>query len=177
MIQASTQENREQFSAVQRILNERGPDHYVVEAHSEHAERELSLLLKQRSLTPDRVRQALITLAQRVTDGDLRYVERSIRAKVQYWSARLHALQPETLPIARHYLVQLHQTDPGADTRIIDALILEAEGNIDGLSRCCAILILQTEGRRSSRRCSGRVVQRRRCRGSTISQDAIMRAS
>src|SRR5207245_2567536 len=113
-------------------LNELGPDHYVVEVHSARAKHELSLLLKQRSLTPDRVRQALITLAQRVTDGDLCYVERSIRAKVQHWSARLHALQPETLPVAKHYLEQLHETDPGADTRIIDALILEAEGNVDG---------------------------------------------
>ena len=77
------------------------------------------------------MRQALITLAQRVTDGDLRYVERFIRAKVQYWSARMHALRPETLPVARHYLERLHQTDPGFDTRIIDALILEAEENID----------------------------------------------
>jgi poly-gamma-glutamate capsule biosynthesis protein CapA/YwtB (metallophosphatase superfamily) len=50
MIQASTQENREQFSAVHRILNERGPDHYSVKAHNEQVERELSLLLKQRSL-------------------------------------------------------------------------------------------------------------------------------
>jgi hypothetical protein len=58
MIQASTQQHREQFSTIQRILNERGPDHHVVAAHCEHAERELSLLLKQRSLTPDRVRQA-----------------------------------------------------------------------------------------------------------------------
>jgi hypothetical protein len=131
MIQASTQQHREQFSTLQRILNERGPDHHVVAAHSEQAERALSLLLKQRSLTPDRVRQALITLAQRVTD-DLRYVERAIRAKVLYWAARLHAVQHETLPITRHYLVQLRQTDPSVDTRIIDALILEAENNSDG---------------------------------------------
>jgi hypothetical protein len=132
MIQASAQENREQFSAIQRRLNELGPNHYSVAAHSERAERELSLLLKQRSLTPDRVRQALITLAQHITDGDLRYVERSIRAKVLYWAARLHAPQYETLPFARHYLAQLHQIDPGADIRIIDAFILEAEGNVEG---------------------------------------------
>jgi hypothetical protein len=132
MIQANAQENREQFSAVHRVLNARGPDHYSVAAHSERAERELTLLLKQRSLTPDRVRQVLITLAQRITDGDLRYVKHSIRAKVLYWAAHLHALQYETLPIARHYLAQLRQIDPGVDTRIIDALILEAEKNIDG---------------------------------------------
>jgi hypothetical protein len=70
MIQASTQENREQFSAIQRKLNELGPNHYVVAAHSEHAARELSLLLKQRSLTPDRVRQELSALAQRIDEDD-----------------------------------------------------------------------------------------------------------
>src|SRR4029434_879587 len=132
MIQASTQQRREQFSTLERLLNERGPDHYVVAAHSEQAERALSLLLKQRSLTPDRVRQALLTLAQRVTEDDRRYIERAIRAKVCYWAARLHALQHATLPIARHYLIQLRQTDAGADTRIIDALILETENKSDG---------------------------------------------
>ena len=136
---ASTPEHHEawqhmdaQFEAVHRRLEERGPDHYVIEAHSERAQRELRLLLKQRSLTPDRVRQTLMTLAQRVTDGELRYAERAIRAQVQYWAARLHALQPATLPDARDYLAQLQHTDPGADTRIIDALILEAEGNVNG---------------------------------------------
>jgi hypothetical protein len=63
MIQASTQANREQLSAMHRRLDELGPAPYVVAAHSEQAERELRLLLKQRSLSPDRVRQALITLS------------------------------------------------------------------------------------------------------------------
>jgi hypothetical protein len=132
MIQASTQENREQFDAVQERLREFGPDHYVVEAHSERAERELSLLLKQRSLTPDRVRQELIALAQRITDGDLRHVKASVRAKVQYWSARVHTMQPETLSVAKSCLDQLRRTDPDTDRRIVDALILDAEGNTDG---------------------------------------------
>jgi hypothetical protein len=111
MTQAIAQENREafrrvdeQFGIVHRRLEEFGPVHYVVEAHSERAERALRLLLKQRTLTPELVRQELPALAQRVTDGDLRHAERSTRAKVYYWSARLHALQSETLPVARHYL-------------------------------------------------------------------------
>lgn len=110
-------------------------DHYVVLAHSERAEHELSLLLMQRSISPDRVRQGLIALAQSVTDGDLRYVERSVRPRVLYWSARIHAMQPETLPVARSYLDQLRQSDPGADRRIVAVLILEAEGNVDGALR------------------------------------------
>jgi tetratricopeptide (TPR) repeat protein len=128
----TSQRMDEQFGDVHRRLDELGPDHYVIAAHSEQARRELNLLLKQRSLSPERVRQELITLTQRVTDGDLRYVERSVRAEVQYWSARLHATQSETLSVARHYLEQLRQTDPRADARIIDALILDAEENVDG---------------------------------------------
>jgi hypothetical protein len=108
MIQASARENRErfqreeeQFGDVHRRLEELGPDHYVVQAHSEQAERELNLLCKQRSLTPDKVRRELIALAARVTEGDLRHVKPAIRAEVRYWTARVHATQPETL-------VQLH---------------------------------------------------------------------
>jgi hypothetical protein len=100
--------------------------------HSERAERELSLLLMQRALSPARVRLALLGLAQRVTNGDLRYAERSIRAKVLYWSARVHATQSETLSVATNYLEQLHRSDPSADTRIIDALILETKGDVAG---------------------------------------------
>jgi tetratricopeptide (TPR) repeat protein len=40
-------------------------------------------------------------------------------------------MQSETLPAARNYLKQFRQSDPRADTRIIDALILETEGNVD----------------------------------------------
>lgn len=128
----TSQRMDEQFDDMRRRLNDLGPNPSVVTVLSEHAEHELSLLLKQRSLSPERVRQELITLAQRVTDGDLCSGERSVRAKVQYWSARLHAAQSETLSVARHYLEQLHRTDSRADSRIIEALILEAEGNIDG---------------------------------------------
>jgi tetratricopeptide (TPR) repeat protein len=139
MIQASARENRErleeQFGDVHRRLEVLGPDHYVVQAHSEQAERELNLLCKQRSLTPDKVRRELIALAARVTEGDLRHVKPAIRAKVHYWTARVHATQPETLAVARQYLVQLCEGVPDADTRIVDALIRETEGNVDALIR------------------------------------------
>jgi hypothetical protein len=139
MIQASARENRErleeQFGGVHRRLEVLGPDHYVVQAHSEQAERELNLLCKQRSLAPDKVRRELIALAARVTEGDLRHVKPAIRAEVRYWTARVHATQSETLTVARQYLVQLCEGTPGTDTRIIDALILETEGDIDGALR------------------------------------------
>jgi hypothetical protein len=142
MIQSSARENRQGFermeeklSAIHRGVEELGPNVYVVQILSERVEHELSLLLKQRSLSPGRVRQELIALAQRVTEGDLRHVKQTVRAEVQSWCARVHATQPETLAVARLYLKQLYQANPGADTRIVDALILETEGDIDGALR------------------------------------------
>jgi len=69
IIQGSARENREgfdhteeQLSAIYRRVEELGPNPYVVRILSERAEHELNLLLKQRSLSPDRVRRELITL-------------------------------------------------------------------------------------------------------------------
>jgi len=142
MIQASARENRqgfermeEQLSGIHRGIEELGPNASVVQILSERAEHELSLLLKQRSLSPARVRQELLALAQRVTEGDLRHVKHSVSAQVQYWCTRVHAAQPETLAVVRQYIEQLHQANPGTDTRIVDAPILETEGDIDGALR------------------------------------------
>lgn len=142
MIQSSARENRqgfermeEQLSAIHRGVEELGPNTSLVQILSERVEHELNLLLKQRALSLGRVRQELIALAQRVTEGDLRHVKHSVGTEVQYWCARVHATQPETLADARQYLEQLHQANPGADTRIVDALILETEGDIDGALR------------------------------------------
>jgi len=135
MIQGSTRESREALDDVQRMIGSLGPDTHVVQAHSEMAKRVLDLLCKQRSLSPAPVRQELKALAQRMTDGDLRYAELAIRAEVYCWTARVHATQPETLSVARHYLELLHQGSAGTDTRIIEALIRETEGDVDGALR------------------------------------------
>lgn len=137
MVQANAQDNRRQFEAMQRSLQELGPDHYVVQAHSQHAERALSVLLKQRSILShqDRVQQGLIALAQQVTDGDLCHAASSVRATMLYWAARVHATQAATLPKARDYLAQLQRIDPGREIGIIQALMLEAEGKADSALR------------------------------------------
>jgi hypothetical protein len=142
MIQSSTQENRkafgrveEQLGDVQRRIEGFGPDPYVVQAHSEAAARELNLLCKQRSLAPERVHRDLLVLAQRVTDGDLRHAKPAILEDVYYWTARVHATQPETLAVAREYLEQLQHGSPHTDTRIIEALLLETTGDVDGALR------------------------------------------
>jgi hypothetical protein len=142
MLQGSARESREasrevqaQLGDFQRMLGKLSPDTYVVQAHSDAAKRALDLLCKQRSLSPASVRQEIRALAQRVTDGDLCYAEPTVCADVYYWTARVHATQPETLATARQYLEQLRQRLPGVDTRTIEALILEAEGDVDGALR------------------------------------------
>jgi tetratricopeptide (TPR) repeat protein len=142
MIQGSARESREAFGRVeeqlgdvQRRVEGFGPDPYVEQAHNEAAARELNLLCKQRSLSAERVHRELLSLAQRVTDGDLRHAKLAIRTDVYYWTARVHATQPETVTVAKQYLEQLHQASPDTDTRLIEALILETAGDIDGALR------------------------------------------
>jgi hypothetical protein len=142
MIQGNARERREasvrletQLGDVQHKLGELGPDTYVVQAHSEVAKRALDLLCKQRSASPKPVRQELPALARRVTEGDLRHATPAIRAEVYYWTARVHATQPETLDIANHYLEQLRQASPSTDRSIIEALVLEAGGDADDALR------------------------------------------
>jgi hypothetical protein len=138
LIQTHAQEDRagfqrmgERFDTVNRRLDEIGPDHYVVETHSERAEHDLRLILKRWSLFPRRARQEIVALVQCVTDGDLQHAKHSVRAEVYYWAARWHATQRATVPAAKNYLEQLRQIDPTINTRIIDALILEMEGDVD----------------------------------------------
>lgn len=109
-----------------------GPDHYAVQAHNNIAQKELYQVLKRRSLELDRTLQEIIALAKRVFEGDLPHADNSIKAKIYYWVARLHVSKIETLPLARKYLEKIRETDIGTDTRIIEALILETEGDADG---------------------------------------------
>jgi hypothetical protein len=138
MIQAGANENRgafqqmgERFDAVEDRLNRFGPDAVVVRAHSECAEHELSLILKRRSFELDSGRDKINVLAHRIRSEDLCHAEKAIRAKVLNWAARLHASQVETLPDAKQYREMLLEVDPNADTRIIDAMIWEMEGDAD----------------------------------------------
>jgi hypothetical protein len=135
LIQASIQETTAGFQRTDErfdeVLGAIGPDHYVVEAHSKEALKELNLILRRRSVVPTLAREESGALAQRIATGDLWRAEPSMRAKALYWAARLHALQATTIPTTRSYLEQLRQIDPGHDTRVIDALILETQGDVD----------------------------------------------
>ena len=71
-------------------------------------------------------------LVEQIVEGDLRYADQVIRTKILFWAARLHTADVRHIPSARSYLSQLRKLDPGYDTRIVDAFIMEREGDIDG---------------------------------------------
>jgi len=117
------------FNGLSETIGRFGPDHYVREDHTERARRELDKIRKRRSVDPDRACREIEALSQKVSDGDLRYAEERIKANVIYWAARLHAGRAETLSKAKTYREKQRQTDSSLDTRVIDALIAESEGD------------------------------------------------
>jgi len=137
IMQASDQETRtairevgERVCAIGIQLSQLGPDAHVVDVHSDLALRELSQIRKRRALAPEQVRLELRALIERITSGEL-CVDGKTRSIVLYWAARLFAHQADQLAIARAYLAELHRIDAHADTRIIQALILEKEGHAE----------------------------------------------
>ena len=138
MLQAIANESRtahqnmdERFDVVEHRLDAIGPDAMVIQAHSEYAEKELSLVLKKRSFKLEAVRDEIGVLTRRVRSGDLCHAENSVKARVFSWAARLFANQVETLSDARRYREWLCEVDPNADTRIVDAMFMEMEGAVD----------------------------------------------
>ncbi len=121
--------------SIKNGIKDFGLGRYAVEAHNKLAQEELDKLLKRRSLVPDRTFQEIITLTKRVVEGDLAHADNSTKTEILYWASRLHASKTETLPLAREYLKKLQETNSKTDTRIIDALILETEGDADGALR------------------------------------------
>ncbi len=142
MIQDHAQESNKAFKkfdeslgSIDNRLKDLGPDHYVEETHNKNAQYELDQLLKRRSLELDHTLQEIIILRKRVLEGDLIHAHNSTKAEVLYWTARLQVSKTETLPIARENLKQLLHLAPGTDIRVIDALILETEGDADAALR------------------------------------------
>lgn len=142
LIQAAATENRDgleelsqEISGVGNKLDRIGPDELVVRAHTEQASEELSRIIKRRGFLTDRARDEIRVLIQKISSGDLRHANQTLRAKALYWAARLHAPEAKHLSYAKRCLDQLHKLDTGYDTRIIDALVLEQEGNVDGALR------------------------------------------
>lgn len=123
------------FEDVTRKLETLGPDRFVVEVHSRQVFEELVLIKQRRAWAPDQAREQVRLLLDRVHSGDLQHADRAAQSAVLYWAARLHTSEPEHLEEAKGSRDRLRQLESAAYTRIIDALILEAEGDGDGALR------------------------------------------
>lgn len=130
MIQASATETRESFERISSQLEDMAPK--IDPHHTSVAKDKLELVLKRRSLDPARARDDIRSLVQRIFEGDLSYAGPSVRAEALYWAARLSAQEKELLPLAKEYLVRLKSEDSSFDTRVIGALMLEMQGDVDG---------------------------------------------
>ena len=107
-------------------------DPIIQQAHTERAEEELSRILMLRTFDPHRVRQSIQELWQRVGDeGDLLAASASIKNTILYWTAILCASDAETRDSARQLRDELQKTDPDRDLSIVDARLVEADGNTD----------------------------------------------
>ena len=70
-------------------------------------------------------------LQERLDGGDLSAADDETKNTVRYWVARLCASDPETLNVAREFREEIRIDNPHRDLSIVDALIVEAEGNPD----------------------------------------------
>ena len=128
-------QEKQNLTAVTDIVKERFP--LVQQLHTDYAEKELSKILFLRSLDQVSSLQRIQDLFQRVKEGELSPVDNSTKRKVYHWTARLCATQAETLPLAKEIRNELASSDdPGKNLSILDALIFEADDDIDAALRC-----------------------------------------
>ena len=142
LIQAQSMETRDAFekfnqqaSNLAERFNSIGPDALVVRVHTEQASEELRGILKRRTFRTDEARDQIRVLIGKLFSGELHHADQAVRVEALYWAARLHALEAEHIPQAKDYLKQLRELDPRYEVRIVDALILEHSGDLDGALR------------------------------------------
>ena len=99
---------------------------------SNAAKQELSAILSLRTFDASRARSQIRKLLERTRDdGNLSAAADPIKTEVLFWTARLCAVEEETLPVAKQLRKELRQTDPDRDLSLVDALIAEKEGDED----------------------------------------------
>ena len=122
------------LNALTELVTQRFP--IVQQLLTPYAEQELSEILSLRALNHISVRKRIKNLFKRVTEGELSAIDESTKYKIYQWTARLCATQAETLPLARKIRDELVDYDVNIDLSIVDALIYEADGDIDAALRC-----------------------------------------
>ena len=115
------------------LITERFP--IVRQLLTPHAESVLSDILSIRSLDPIGTRQRIRQLFKRANDGDLSPIDEKVKHQIFEWAARLCATEKESLPLAKEIRALLVESAPKWNLSIIDALICEADGDMDGALR------------------------------------------
>ena len=121
------------IAGVTDLVTERFP--IVRQLLTPYAENELADILSLRSLDQIIARHRIHQLFKRVSDGDLSPIDETVKHQIFEWTARLCATEKETLPLAKEIRVLLAKSAPNWNLSIIDALISEADGDMDGALR------------------------------------------
>ena len=107
------------------------PDVVSQQTHTALAKQELSKICTLRVFNPSELNQDIQQLIQRITNGDLSKTQSSVKAEIYFWGARLCAQDNQTITLVQGYCDELKQIEPDMDVTIVDALLLEIEGEVD----------------------------------------------
>ncbi|MCY4152015.1 MAG: tetratricopeptide repeat protein [Aestuariivita sp.] len=121
------------FDALDELVTERFP--ILKHVMTPHAERQLHEILSLRVLDKIGAKNRIKQLFHRVSDGDLSAIEETLKEEIYLWAARLFAEEKETLALAKELRERLATSKSCRDLSIIDALIRETDGNVDGALR------------------------------------------
>ena len=91
----------------------------------------MSKICTLRVFNPAEAQENIQRLIQRIKNGDLSAAKPSVKTEILLWGARLCALDKQTLTLAQGFRDEIKQIDLDIDLSIVEALILEAEGNVD----------------------------------------------
>ena len=125
-------ESRTLAGQIDQLVERFGPDARRVELYTSEARAVLEKIKKCRSVKLDLSRREIRELAHRATEGEYRDARIDVRKEILHWAARLHTHETDALPRATEFKDELLKLDPQADTRIIEALILQTEGDTNG---------------------------------------------
>ena len=95
-----------------------------------YAEQELSNILSVRIYDAKCARK-IQKLLKRVVDGDLAGASASTKTNIRHWTAKICAIETETLSDAKQLRNEIEQTDSDIDLTVVDALIADTEGDTD----------------------------------------------
>ena len=130
MIQALSGQLTQGLGRLEQALPSAMADPILHQAHTEHAEQELSGILSLRSFDSFRSRR-IEALLRRLHDGDLVGASDAVKTRVRYWAARLFTAETEMVQQARRLRQELRESDTTMNLAIVDALIAEADGDAD----------------------------------------------